>query len=124
MSAPDQHTILVSFCNQISYGSATLSCMERRRFEHLVVELSVAVGKLIPRYALWLLLQELGFDPILLSPNQVIKFYDAHLEQFLAEHGLSLEPREARKLRGRLTKFDPRYPTPYETMERLLAPSS
>lgn len=96
--------------------------MQRKRFDHLVVELSVAVGRVVPRYALWLLLQELGHDPVTLSHDAVLAFHDDQLEAFLAEHGLQLEPREARRLRRSLDRYDPAYPTPYETMERLFAP--
>ena len=34
--------------------------MERRRFDHLFLELSVALGALAPRYALWLRIHEFG----------------------------------------------------------------
>ncbi len=92
--------------------------MGRRRFEHLVVELSVAVGRVIPRYALWLKLGELGWNPEGLSRMAVISFYDGHLQQFLDECGASLSARKARRLRRTLERFDPAQPTPYEHMER------
>ena len=79
----------------------------RRRFEHLVVELSVAVGRLIPRYALWLTLGELGWNPEALSREAVMSFCDEHLEQFLNDHSMSLAPRKARRLRRCLERFDP-----------------
>jgi hypothetical protein len=95
--------------------------VNRRRFENLVVELSVAAGHLVPRYALWLRLQELGLDPIGLERADMLRFVDGHLSSFLAEHGLALENRVQRRLRGRLARFDPRYPTPEETIQRLFA---
>ncbi len=95
--------------------------MKRRRFEFLVVELSVAVGRLIPRYALWLRLNELGWDPVALAGEELISFYDQHLQDFLAEHDLLLTQRESRRLRKKLVRFDPRHDTPYEIMERLVS---
>ena len=93
--------------------------MERRRFNHLVVELSVAVGRVVPRYALWLRLGELDWNPDSLTTEQALAFVDEHLGSFLDEHSLSLPQREAKGLRKQLARFDPRYPTPYEVMQRL-----
>ena len=93
--------------------------MERRRFDHLVVELSVAVGRVVPRYALWLRLGELDWNPDSLTRDQVLGFIDEHVAAFLDEHALTLPPREAKRLRKLLVRYDPRYPTPYETMQRL-----
>jgi len=101
---------------------APLPLVLRKRFDHLVVELSVSVGRVVPRYALWLLLQELGHDPDTLSREAVLAFHDEQLEAFLAEHGLGLAGREGRRLRRSFERYDPAYPTPYETMERLFAP--
>jgi hypothetical protein len=95
--------------------------VQRKRFDHLLVELSVSVGRVVPRYALWLLLQELGHDPELLSREAVLAFLDEQLEAFLAEHDLGLSAREDRRLRRSLERYDPAYPTPYETMERLFS---
>jgi len=94
----------------------------RRGFEFLFVELSLALERLVPRYPLWLGLQALGWDPMALTGSQMITFCDRHLEAFLAEHGLALAPRRAQRLRREIRRFDPRHPTPYETMERLVAP--
>jgi len=90
----------------------------RRRFEHLVVELSVAVGQVIPRYALWLKLGELGWDPEALSRRAVMSFCDEHLQQFVNDCGASLTARKARRLRRTLERFDPAQLTPYEHMQR------
>lgn len=94
--------------------------MQRRRFENLVLELSLAAGRCIPRYRLWLLLQNQGADPACLGRSGLTAFCDRHLESFLAEQGAHLRPRALRRLRRRLLRFDPRYPTPCETMERIL----
>jgi len=91
----------------------------RRRFNHLFEELSVAIGCVAPRYALWLHLQEHGLDPEGLHRHEVLDFVDQNLTGFLAEHGLSLSARRQASLRRQLQRFDARHPTPYETMERL-----
>lgn len=82
----------------------------------------MAVGRLVPRYALWLELRDLGWDPDDLSREAIIEFHDRHLDRFLADHELLLAPREQRKLRRRLARIDPRHPTPEETLTRILAP--
>ena len=93
--------------------------MQRRRFENLVLELSLAAGRLVPRYRLWLLLQHEGADPAQLDETALRAFCDRHLERFLCQEGARLSPRALRRLRRRLLRFDPTYPTPYETMERI-----
>ena len=93
--------------------------MERRRFDHLFVELSVALGELAPRYALWLRLAELGWTPETLRRDAVIAFCRQDLSGFLADHGLRLAPRKLRRLIRSVARFDPRYPTPEERMNAL-----
>jgi hypothetical protein len=95
--------------------------VSRRRFDFLVTELSVAVGRVVPRYALWMLLHEQGWDPVQLGRDQLLCFHDGHLPGFLADQGLALSEREGRRLRRRLVRFDPRHPTPEETMARLFS---
>jgi hypothetical protein len=90
----------------------------RRRFEHLHVELSVAAGSLVPRWALWLRLEELGWAPDALDRDGVLAFQRWHARGFLAEHGLALTPREERRLARSLARFDPARPTPEEVLER------
>jgi len=94
----------------------------RRRFDHLHVELSVAVGQLVPRYALWLYLQERGWDPDRLSRSAAISFSREHIHDFLSDCELTLGERAARRLTRALERFDPRYPTPDEVMTRLFSP--
>lgn len=93
--------------------------MGRRRFSHLHTELSLAVGQVVPRYALWLDLAERGWNPERLTRAAVIAFSDHHLHRFLAAQRLSLSARAARRLRRALMRFDPLQPTPEERMERL-----
>jgi len=91
------------------------------RFDFLYVELSVELGDLAPRYALWLHFQEAGIDPGTLSHAALLAFVDGPLEGLLAKHGHSLRPRRVRRLRRRLDRFDPRHPPPEETMARLFS---
>lgn len=93
--------------------------MARRRFDHLVLEISAAVGEHIPRYPLWLRLHELGWNPERLSRQDTIAFCGAPLTRFLAEHGLALPPHARRRLERNLRRYDPGIPTPYERMARI-----
>ena len=95
--------------------------MNRRRFDHLVVELSVSAGELVPRYALWLRLQDLGCDPVGLEREDVRRFIDDHLADFLVREELAIAPREVRRLRKRLLRYDPRHPTPEEVLHRIFS---
>ena len=96
--------------------------MDRRRFDHLYEELSVTLGELAPRYALWLRIGELGMAPDGLSRSDAVRFCQRHLPSFLDEHGLCLAPRQARRLAVTVERFDPRHLTPYQHMARLGQP--
>jgi hypothetical protein len=91
----------------------------RRRFEHLVVELSVAVAQAIPRYRLWLRMHDLGWDPENLDLEQALTFCDGPLRIFLAESGLKMSSRSIRRLRREIGRFDPDILTPYERVAEL-----
>ena len=93
--------------------------MDRRRFEHLVVEMSLALGLQVPRYPLWLFLHERGFDPEQLSAVGVLAFCNGPLTGFLADRGLALRPRQLRRLRRAVRRFDPAVPTPCERLAHL-----
>jgi hypothetical protein len=95
--------------------------VSRRCFDHFHAELSVEIGKLVPRYALWLRMQEVGLGPTDLSPSQALRFMETDLDAFLATEGLDLAERRKRRLIRRMHRFDPRRPTPYETMQRLFS---
>ena len=86
----------------------------RRRFDHLVVELSVAVGCVLPRYALWLRMHESGLNPEHLSREQALAFCDAPVTAFLGERGLALPSRARRRLLREIQRFDPNVLSPYE----------
>jgi len=83
------------------------------------VELSVAIDALVPRYALWLALSDLGHDPEELSRSAVLAFFDEDLDSFLAHEGHALNERARRRLRRDLDRYDPARPTPHEFMERI-----
>lgn len=93
--------------------------MPRRRFDHLFEELSVALGRLAPRYALWLRMSELGLEPERLSRADVLGFCERDLDAFLTEQALWLSPRDRRRLQRSVARFDPRQPTPYDHMSRI-----
>jgi len=93
--------------------------MRRRRFDHLILEISLALDRNIPRYPLWLTFKELGVDPEFLNREVVIEFCDEHLADFLAHLGYTLSRRSARRLRRAVARFDPALPTPYERMARI-----
>ncbi len=92
--------------------------MARRVFDHLVLELSVATGCALPRYALWLRFRERGFDPEDLSRSEALAFFDDGLAEFLDERGLRLPLRAWTRVRRALARFDPHHPTPYERFAR------
>ena len=92
--------------------------MSRRLFEYLFVELSVSVGTRIPRYALWLHLHDLGWNPEALKTTEVLSFCDGPMESFLADRGFRLSPRAQSRLRKSLERFDPLRPLPHEILER------
>ena len=93
--------------------------MRRRRFDHLVQELSLALDLAIPRFALWTALRNEGFDPEELSREGALAFLDGPLEHFLEELGLRLPARPQRRLRRRMARYDPSYAAPEEVFARL-----
>ncbi len=93
--------------------------MQRRRFEHLYVELSLALGELAPRYALWLQMGEAGHAPDKLGRDAVIRFCQDELEVFLFQYGLALTPRQLRRLVRSVSRFDPDQSTPEERLTGL-----
>ena len=89
--------------------------MRRERFNLLVSELSVLAGQEIPRFTLWMRLHEAGLDPEALSNQQVLRFLDLHLEDFLCQLGLTVSRRARRRLRRTLTRDEPIPPMPAPT---------
>ena len=93
--------------------------MRRRRFDHLMLELSLALDRYMPRYPVWLAFKETGADPDLLTRDEVLAFCDGPLDELLAHSGYALSPRAGRRLRRAVARFDPNVLTPYEHMERI-----
>jgi hypothetical protein len=93
--------------------------VDRRRFEFLHIELSVAVGAVVPRYGLWLFLRARGSDPEQLGRKSTLAFLEHDLDDFLEPNGMCIHPRERRRLTTRMKRFDPRHATPEEVMERM-----
>jgi hypothetical protein len=90
--------------------------VRRRRFNHLIAELSELADRPVDRYALWLRLHELGLQPETLSHLQVLRFCDRHLEGFLSDQGLTISRRGRRKLLRILTRDEPIPPVPDESL--------
>ena len=90
----------------------------RRGFDHLYAEISVGLGRLAPRYALWLRLRELGIDPEHLTRAQGLAFCRAHLAAFLRAHGMALAPRAARRVERAVGRHDPSVRSPADWAPR------
>jgi hypothetical protein len=93
--------------------------VSRKLFNHLFVELSVSIGKRVPRYALWLELHDLGWNPESLRVAEALAFCDGPMEGFLTDRGMKISQRARKRLRGELARFDPTRPLPQEIFERL-----
>jgi len=93
--------------------------VRRRRFEFLYEELSLRLGRLAPRYALWLRVRESGADPESLSRADALHFSEHELPDFLAEHGLDLRPADLQSLVRAVARHDPAVRTPAEWMARI-----
>ncbi len=92
-----------------------------RRFNEFVAEVSVAVDRAIPRYALWLALSDAGLEPTRLSRTPLVAFCDAGLPRFLADRNLRLSGPARRRLRIRIDRLNAATPTPYEVMQRMIS---
>lgn len=88
--------------------------MSRRRFDHLFEEISVQIGRLAPRYALWLHLREQGLDPERLTREETVAFCRNGLTRFLHEHELTLSRRQSLTLLRAVARHDPSVRSPAE----------
>jgi len=93
--------------------------VQRRRFDHLVLELSLALGEAIPRYPLWLRLHEAGLDPERLTQEDVLEFCTSGLGEFLSAGGRRLPAQRRRRLLRAVRSYDPSITTPEEHFARL-----
>lgn len=94
--------------------------MQRRTFDHVYIEICLALDCRVSRYGLWLVIWEQGGDPDALSREQVRRFVDGGLDAFLDGQaaGGGLGARARRRLARRLLRFDGRFPAPEEWLER------
>jgi len=93
--------------------------MGRRRFDRLVVELSLALDRNVPRYSLWQAVRSAGLDPEAWSGAEAQRFCSVELPRWLRREGFALpEPRLERLARA-VARFDPSLLTPEEHFARL-----
>ena len=95
--------------------------MPNRYFEHVYNEISVAVGRRVSRYDLWLAMWSAGDDPQELDRKQLRNFLDTDLDDFLREEGVALDGRARRRLEKAVLVFNPEHPTPGEWFSRIVS---
>jgi len=93
--------------------------MGRRRFDQLVLELSVLLDQRVSRFALWQAVHEAGQNPEDWSGPQAERFCSVELPRWLRRHGFALPESRLQKLARRLARFDPARLTPEEHFARL-----
>jgi len=93
--------------------------MDRRRFDHLVRELSHELDEAVPRFALWLRVHEVGLDPENLSRDEAVSLCGGFLKRFLRERGCRLSTLARRRLRRSVARFEPPVATPEGPVEAL-----
>ena len=91
----------------------------RRRFDRLVLELSVALDRWVPRYPLWQAAHAAGFDPERWSGPEAERFCTIELPRWLRRQGFALSETKLAKLTRTITRFDPAQLTPEEHFARL-----
>jgi hypothetical protein len=93
--------------------------MGRRRFDRLMMELSVALDRWVPRYPLWQAVHAAGFDPERWTGPEVERFCMRDLPRWLRMNGYSLSETRVVKLARSCARFDPSHLTPEEHFARL-----
>jgi hypothetical protein len=93
--------------------------MKRRRFDHMVVELSVALDRWVARYALWQAVKDAGYDPESWSGAEAERFCTTELPRWLRRSGHSLAESRLHRLARSVARFDPSRLTPEEHFARL-----
>jgi hypothetical protein len=91
--------------------------MGRRVFNRLVIEISLAVGHFISRYALWMYVHELDLDPEEMTAQDAAALCGVPLRRFLATQAIRLEPGELRRLESRIRKINPYRADPYDRVD-------
>jgi hypothetical protein len=93
--------------------------VKRRRFDRLVVELSVMLDRWVARYALWQAVKEAGFDPETWTGAEAERFCTMELPRWLRRQGQSVPESRLLKLGRTLARLDPALLTPEEHFARL-----
>ena len=93
--------------------------MKRRRFDHMVVELSVLLDRWVARFALWQAVKEAGYDPESWSGTQAERFCTIDLPRWLRHQGQAVPEARLARLARSVARFDPALPTPEEHFARL-----
>ena len=93
--------------------------MRRRRFDHMVVELSVLLDRFVARYSLWQAVKDAGYDPERWSGAEAERFCTIELPRWLRHQGLALPASCLLKLGRTLARFDSARLTPEEHFARL-----
>jgi hypothetical protein len=93
--------------------------MGRRRFDRLVVELSLALDRSMPRYSLWQAVHDAGLDPEAWSGPDVRRFCTVELPRWLRREGFALGEPRLERLARTMARFDPSQLTPEEHFARL-----
>lgn len=97
--------------------------MDRRRFDFFYLELCCAVNARLPRYALWLAVEQASEASAAGGMREaILHFIDAQLDAFLGRERSRISPRRRRQLRRRIARHRPEFSTPSEVMLRLCAP--
>ena len=98
--------------------------MGRRVFNRLVIEISLAVGHCISRYALWMYVHELELDPEQMTAQDAAELCGTPLRRFLATQGIRLEPGELHKLESQIRRINPYRADPYDRVDGMERVSS
>ena len=93
--------------------------MKRRRFDRLVLELSVLLDRWVARYALWQAVRDAGYDPESWSGAEAERFCAMELPRWLRRQGHAIAEARLTKLGRTLARFDPALLTPEEHFARL-----
>ena len=93
--------------------------MGRRRFDRLILELSLALDRSVPRYSLWQAVHGVGLDPEAWSGAQAQRFCTSELPRWLRREGFALAQQKLDRLARTIARFDPSQRTPEEHFARL-----
>ncbi len=83
------------------------------------MELSLALDRGVPRYALWQAVHGAGFDPERWSGSEAERFCTRELPRWLRCNGYALAEQRLAKLARTIARFDPSQLTPEEHFARL-----